>query len=69
VGLDEYNVEDLQQAYGRKSNIYLLLDFARNVRERNVPDPYYSGNFEYVYQLVLAGCQGLLETIRQENGI
>ena len=36
---------------------------------RDVPDPYYASNFEYVYRLVESGCQGLLAHIRQEEGI
>jgi protein-tyrosine phosphatase len=34
-----------------------------------VPDPYYTGNFDYVYQLVTDGCRGLLAAVRQEEGI
>jgi protein-tyrosine phosphatase len=30
---------------------------------RDVPDPYYSGGFDYVYELVRSGCQGLLAHI------
>jgi protein-tyrosine phosphatase len=45
------------------------LDFAKNTTEQDVPDPYYAGNFEYVYQLVEDGCRGLLATIREREGI
>jgi protein-tyrosine-phosphatase len=44
-----------------------LLDFARNGTERDVPDPYYTGNFDYVYRLVEDGCRGLLAHIREEE--
>lgn len=69
IAMDNSNIQELQQRYGRETQAHLLLDFAHHTNERAVPDPYYSGNFDYVYQLVLDGCQGLLETIRQENGL
>lgn len=34
-----------------------------------VPDPYYVGNFEQVYDLVLVGCQTLLDQIRATHQI
>jgi protein-tyrosine-phosphatase len=34
-----------------------------------VPDPYYDGRFEYVYDLVTKGCMALLARIRAEQGI
>ncbi|WP_412850206.1 hypothetical protein [Brevibacillus invocatus] len=42
-----------------------MLDFAPQAAERNVEDPYYTGRFEYVYDLVEAGCRGLLEQIKK----
>jgi len=49
--------------------MHRLLDFATQTQERNVPDPYYTNNFDDVYQLISDGCQGLLATICQENGL
>jgi protein-tyrosine phosphatase len=49
--------------------VHLLLDFAEDVAAIDVPDPYYRDNFEQVYAMVAAGCQGLLEHIRQEQGV
>jgi protein-tyrosine phosphatase len=69
ISMDESNLSDLQRRFGAHSHLYRLLDFAGNTDERDVPDPYYSGNFEYVYQLVEDGCRGLLETIRKQEGI
>ncbi len=50
-------------------HLHLLLDFSGNSHIREVPDPYYSGNFEEIYRLVKEGCQGLLDHIRGEHGI
>jgi protein-tyrosine phosphatase len=57
--------------------LHLLLDFVNEQERRannlpatrDVPDPYYSGNFEEVYRLVEAGCRGLLAHIRREHGL
>jgi protein-tyrosine phosphatase len=69
IAMDDSNLRDLQRRFGRHPRLYRLLDFAHQTNERNVPDPYYTDNFEYVYQLVSDGCQGLLEKIRVENDL
>ena len=69
IGMDESNLSDLRGHFGDHPRLYRLLEFAGSTDERDVPDPYYSGNFEYVYPLVEDGCRGLLETIRKQEGI
>lgn len=49
--------------------VALLMDFAPHARVRDVPDPYYTGDFDHVYELVEAGCEGLLQHIRREHGL
>jgi protein-tyrosine phosphatase len=64
VAMDRDNLRDLG---GRG---VLLLDFADPpVGTRDVPDPYYGGGFEEVYDLVDAGCRGLLAHIVEEQGL
>ena len=69
IAMDQSNLNDLRRRYGQHPRLYRLLDFASQSDERDVPDPYYSGNFEYVYELVSDGCRGLLATIREQEGI
>lgn len=72
VAMDQSNASDLQYAnHGRSMDdrVFLLLNFAEEVTRQDVPDPYYSGNFEETYRLVEAGCRGLLAHIREEQGI
>ena len=69
IGMDDSNISNLQREFGDHPRMYRLLDFATQTNEKNVPDPYYSNNFEYVYQLVKDGCEGLLATIRHEEGL
>ena len=69
VAMDDANVADLQRQFGPHPRLARLLDFAGNTPLREVPDPYYTGSFETVYQLVVAGCHGLLAKIRAETGV
>jgi protein-tyrosine phosphatase len=67
IAMDQDNMNSLRNRYGDHHRLYRLLDFADQDEIRDVPDPYYSDNFEFVYQLVADGCRGLLEMIRQEE--
>jgi protein-tyrosine phosphatase len=69
IAMDGSNLNDLQRKFGPHPRLYRLLDFARQTAEKDVPDPYYTGNFEYVYQLVRDGCEGLLKMIRKQEEI
>ena len=69
IAMDESNMYDLRAQYGDHPRLYRLLDFATNSPVLDVPDPYYNGNFEQVYELVKDGCRGLFLTIRQQEGI
>lgn len=69
ITMDEENLSELERRFGRHPHLYRLLDFASETAERNVPDPYYRGAFEYVYQLVQDGCQGLLKKIQEQEEI
>ena len=67
IAMDSENLEALRQKFGDAPHIHRLLDFATYANVHDVPDPYYSDNFDYVYRLVEDGCYGLLETIRRNE--
>ena len=69
IAMDSENLEALRQKFGDAPHVYRLLDFAAHANVHDVPDPYYSDNFDYVYRLVEDGCHGLLDTIRRNEGI
>ncbi len=69
IAMDQSNLNDLRRRFGDHPRLYRLLDFATQTNVREVPDPYYTGNFEYVYRLVEDGCRGLLAHIRSADGI
>jgi protein-tyrosine phosphatase len=66
VPMDQENLADM--ARFPKEKVRLLMDYAPG-KPRDVPDPYYTNNFEYVYDLVRAGSQGLLDAIRLKEGL
>ncbi len=35
----------------------------------DVPDPYYTGNFDFVYELVEEGCEVLLQKVKSDLGL
>ncbi|UOR13424.1 low molecular weight protein-tyrosine-phosphatase [Halobacillus amylolyticus] len=68
IAMDQKNLQDLQAI--RKKNgvtVKMLMDYASNPDETDVPDPYFTGNFDQVYQLVMEGCIGLLNEIKQNH--
>jgi protein-tyrosine phosphatase len=69
ITMDEENFYNVQQLGKAKAQVAPLLSFANNTDLREVPDPYYVGGFDRVYDLVYDGCEGLLEHIRSEHKI
>ena len=70
IALDSQNLAELTaMARGAHARIGLLMSFAPGASARDVPDPYYNGRFDEVYDLVERGCRGLLERIVVEQAI
>ncbi len=63
AAMDRENLRDIQRIVGEDTlhKVFLLLHFAG--QEREVADPWYTGNFDQTYEDVLLGCQGLLKEI------
>jgi len=51
----------------REGRLGMFLDFAPDVGRREVPDPYYEGGFEHVYDMIEQAAQGLLADIREKH--
>jgi low molecular weight protein-tyrosine phosphatase len=67
IAMDDENVADIRALFGK--TVHRLLEYAPQAATLDVPDPYYNGNFDEVYRLVLAGSRGLLEHIRHQEGL
>lgn len=71
IGMDESNMENMKKVHKGNTQAYVgrLLDLVPHVAMKDVPDPYFTGNFEEVHDLVKAGCEQLLQKIRREQNI
>ena len=67
LAMDYDNIEELKKVapVATQDKIHLMLDFATELEEEQVPDPYYGGarGFDYVLDLVEAASDGLLEKL------
>lgn len=64
------NLDALESKAGvAEGKLRLFLEFAPDLNDMEVPDPYYGGpaGFEYVLDLVEAAAVGLLEDIKQNH--
>ena len=68
IGMDGWNIRNMLRILGGdpEGKVYKLLAFAGE--ERDVADPWYTGDFDATYRDVTAGCAGLLRTIKEEIG-
>ena len=65
--MDNDNRHNVQLLGTGRAKIAAFLDYASNTQLSEVPDPYYTGNFEEVYALVMDASEGLLAAIRKEK--
>lgn len=65
IGLDHSNIRNLHRIFGsdKDDKIKLLLSFAGE--DRDVRDPWWTGNFDETYDDCMKGCQALLEYIKR----
>ncbi|RAP23936.1 Low molecular weight protein tyrosine phosphatase [Brevibacillus laterosporus] len=64
LSADNSNVEKLRTLAPDAKNVTMLMDYAPAYKETEVEDPYFTGRFDYVYELVEAGSIGLIQHIR-----
>ena len=63
IDMDQENIYRMRQIFGGDSQrkVGLLLAYTEHPRE--VEDPWYTGRFDRVFDLITQGCQALLETL------
>ncbi|AQS56058.1 low molecular weight protein-tyrosine-phosphatase [Novibacillus thermophilus] len=71
IAMDDDNLDVLKKMAGNRKTgkVARLLDFVPEVSRSSVPDPYYTGNFDEVYDLIDRGCERLLAYIREKEGV
>ena len=67
VGMDESNIQNIREMLGQPDHpkIFRFLDLTAH--QKDLPDPYHTGDFEETYELVSEGCHALLEKIKVGN--
>ena len=69
ITMDEQNFRDVSALPMGTGRMVRFLDFAPQSDVREVPDPYYTGEFDKVYALADAAADGLLAAIRREHNL
>lgn len=69
IGMDKWNIRNLHNMLKNDpdNKVYKLLSFAGI--DRDIADPWYTGNFDETYDDVVVGCDAFLEFLRERNEI
>ncbi|SER57683.1 protein-tyrosine phosphatase [Gracilibacillus ureilyticus] len=69
IAMDEQNMNDLSSLGKHSENTVVkkLMDFVKDAKEKDVPDPYFTKNFDYTYELVKEGCEQLYSFILKKQ--
>lgn len=61
IGMDSANIRNMKRILGESEKIYSLLSFANE--DRDIADPWYTGNFDDTYTDIEKGLNGFLKYI------
>ncbi|WP_044640544.1 low molecular weight protein-tyrosine-phosphatase [Risungbinella massiliensis] len=68
IGMDNSNIRNLRQLVGSDHpKLMRFVDLLADSSYQEVPDPYFTGDFEETYQLVKEGCENLLLLIQKDR--
>lgn len=67
IGMDSWNIRNLDRMLrgDPDGKVYKLLSFAGS--DRDIADPWYTGNFDETYDDVTEGCRGLLKYLKEQG--
>lgn len=69
IAMDQEILHNLLQRGPARGQVTLFMDLLPEEQLKDVPDPYYVGNFDEVYRLIDKGCRRLLEKIKDDWGL
>ena len=66
IGMDSENMRNMQRLFGgdKQGKVFKLLSFAGS--ERDISDPWYTGDFSRAYADIEKGCTALFDTLKNE---
>ena len=65
IGMDSYNLKNMERILGRSDKSYMLLEFANS--RNSIADPWYTNDFEATYRDVLTGCKAFIEYLKEKG--
>lgn len=70
IAMDDSNMQHLKDNFDFKNaEVCRMMDFVSDAKEENVPDPYFTGNFDYTYELLSEACEDFIEYIIKKHHI
>lgn len=73
VCMDTNNLRDvrslLSEEQGGHQKLFTFMELLPDQGIADVPDPYYDGNFTFVYELVENGCKELLKRVQADMSL
>lgn len=67
VVMDNSNLNNVLRKFQRvEHKILKMTDFAKELGYNEVPDPWYSGNFDETYLIISNACKKLLKALKEE---
>lgn len=69
IGMDANNIRNMKRIAGGKheEKMKRLLEFAG--MDRDIADPWYTGNFDKTYEDIVCGCEALLSCVKETHHI
>ncbi len=68
VTMDRSNLDDVRNFKVPHDRLFCLREYDSESDDLDVPDPYYTGDFEGVYQIIERSCQALLNDLLRAEG-
>lgn len=63
VGMDISNVDNIRKMLKQPNDAKIFRFLDLTAHQKDVPDPWYTGDFQETYNLCLEGCEALLEKV------
>lgn len=69
IGMDANNIDNIKRLGTLDDHLVVkrLMDLVENQQKKDIPDPYFTGDFDETYDLVKVGCQALMEDIKENH--
>src|SRR5699024_10138648 len=70
IAMDDSNMKHLKDNFDfKQAEVCRMMDFVSDAKEDNVPDPYFTRNFDYTYELLSEACEDFIEYIIKKHHI